>query len=160
MRLTEEENRVQLYLHESTHKPVCKYCRPTTKYVAKSLWFIFKADIQVRNRSSEKPHRSSLGWFPGSHRSGQTRWWIACRLIERNKYSKMAASSFIDLHRMYSLLARIPEGLDPLRERFEAHVKKVGLGAIERIAQQETVVGLWIVYTSQRSSDMCASLGT
>lgn len=72
----------------------------------------------------------------------------------------MAASSFIDLHRMYSLLARIPEGLDPLRERFEAHVKKVGLGAIERIAQQETVVGLWIVYTSQRSSDMCASLGT
>lgn len=45
-----------------------------------------------------------------------------------------------DLHRMYTLLARIPEGLDPLRLRFEAHVRKAGLGAIERIAEQETVV--------------------
>lgn len=40
---------------------------------------------------------------------------------------------------MYALLARIQEGLDPLRRRFEDHVKKAGLGAIERISQQETV---------------------
>ena len=40
---------------------------------------------------------------------------------------------------MYALLARIPEGLDPLRVRFETHVRKAGLGAIERIAQQEAV---------------------
>lgn len=43
----------------------------------------------------------------------------------------------IDLHRMYSLLARIPDGLNPLRSRFELHVKKAGLSAIEKIAEQE-----------------------
>ncbi|GAA5868774.1 hypothetical protein JCM8547_005374 [Rhodosporidiobolus lusitaniae] len=37
-----------------------------------------------------------------------------------------------DLQRMYLLLSRIPSGLDPLRERFEAHVKKAGLDSVER----------------------------
>jgi len=37
---------------------------------------------------------------------------------------------------MYSLLSRIPEGLDPLRTRFEEHVRKAGLSAIEKIADQ------------------------
>lgn len=41
-----------------------------------------------------------------------------------------------DLGRMYKLLARIPEGLDPLRNRFEAHVRKAGLAAVEKIAQE------------------------
>ncbi|KAJ7127630.1 Cullin [Mycena epipterygia] len=35
-----------------------------------------------------------------------------------------------DLQRMYALLARIPEGLEPLRRKFEAHVKAAGLGAV------------------------------
>jgi cullin 1 len=38
---------------------------------------------------------------------------------------------------MYTLLARIPDGLDPLRVNFESHVRKAGLGAVERIGQQE-----------------------
>lgn len=33
---------------------------------------------------------------------------------------------------MYLLLSRIPNGLDPLRERFEQHVKKAGLDSVER----------------------------
>lgn len=33
---------------------------------------------------------------------------------------------------MYLLLSRIPSGLDPLRERFEKHVKKAGLESVER----------------------------
>jgi cullin 1 len=41
-----------------------------------------------------------------------------------------------DLGRMYKLLQRIPEGLDPLRTRFEAHVKKSGYNAIEKIAAE------------------------
>lgn len=41
-----------------------------------------------------------------------------------------------DLFRMFSLLLRIPEGLDPLRARFEAHVRKAGLSAIEKIAAE------------------------
>lgn len=40
-----------------------------------------------------------------------------------------------DLARMYKLLARIPDGLNPLRNRFEAHVRKAGLVAVERVAQ-------------------------
>jgi len=38
-----------------------------------------------------------------------------------------------DLQRMYALLSRIPEGLEPLRKRFEAHVKAAGLSAIEKL---------------------------
>ena len=38
-----------------------------------------------------------------------------------------------DLQRMYSLLSRIPEGLEPLRKRFEAHVKQAGLAAISEL---------------------------
>jgi len=41
-----------------------------------------------------------------------------------------------DLGRMYKLLARIPEGLDPLRNRFETHVRKKGLAAVEKVSQE------------------------
>ncbi|PYH48426.1 cullin culA [Aspergillus saccharolyticus JOP 1030-1] len=39
-----------------------------------------------------------------------------------------------DLARMYRLLSRIKEGLDPLRTKFEAHVRKAGLAAVEKVA--------------------------
>lgn len=42
-----------------------------------------------------------------------------------------------DLARMYKLLARIPQGLDPLRTRFENHVRKAGLSAVEKVATDE-----------------------
>lgn len=38
-----------------------------------------------------------------------------------------------DLARMYGLLFRITTGLAPLRKRFEEHVKKAGLAAVERV---------------------------
>jgi len=41
-----------------------------------------------------------------------------------------------DMARMYKLLARIPEGLDPLRSKFEAHVRRAGLMAVEKVAEQ------------------------
>lgn len=40
-----------------------------------------------------------------------------------------------DMARMYGLLSRIPNGLDPLRARFEAHVRKAGLAAVAKVAQ-------------------------
>lgn len=43
-----------------------------------------------------------------------------------------------DLQRMYALLARIPEGLEPLRKKFEEHVKKAGLAAVSSLAGQDT----------------------
>jgi cullin 1 len=39
-----------------------------------------------------------------------------------------------DLARMYRLLSRIKEGLDPLRTTFENHVRRAGLAAVERVA--------------------------
>jgi hypothetical protein len=38
-----------------------------------------------------------------------------------------------DLQRMYSLLSRMPEGLEPLRKKFEEHVKRSGLVAVEKL---------------------------
>ncbi|KAI9811869.1 MAG: hypothetical protein M1827_005220 [Pycnora praestabilis] len=41
-----------------------------------------------------------------------------------------------DLARMYKLLSRITDGLDPLRNRFETHVRKAGLAAVEKVAAE------------------------
>jgi cullin 1 len=38
-----------------------------------------------------------------------------------------------DLQRMYTLLARIPDGLEPLRKKFEEHVKKAGMAAVAKL---------------------------
>jgi len=38
-----------------------------------------------------------------------------------------------DLARMYGLLMRVSTGLEPLRKKFEEHVKKAGLAAVERV---------------------------
>ena len=38
-----------------------------------------------------------------------------------------------DLQRMCSLLSRIPEGLEPLRRKFENHVKRIGLAAVSKL---------------------------
>ncbi|OWP05543.1 cullin [Marssonina coronariae] len=47
-------------------------------------------------------------------------------LLDNDRYDDMA--------RMYNLLARIPDGLEPLRSRFEAHVRKAGLAAVAKVA--------------------------
>ena len=41
-----------------------------------------------------------------------------------------------DMARMYKLLSRIPEGLDPLRQKFESHVRKAGLSAVQKVASE------------------------
>lgn len=41
-----------------------------------------------------------------------------------------------DLQRMYALLARISEGLEPLRKRFEEHVKRSSLTAVSKLVGQ------------------------
>ncbi|KAG1716055.1 hypothetical protein ID866_1081, partial [Astraeus odoratus] len=43
-----------------------------------------------------------------------------------------------DLQRMYALLSRIQEGLEPLRKRFEEHVKKAGLNAVSKLVGEGT----------------------
>lgn len=39
-----------------------------------------------------------------------------------------------DMKRMYNLLNRITNGLDPLRQRFETHVRNAGLAAVAKVA--------------------------
>jgi len=41
-----------------------------------------------------------------------------------------------DLQRIYALLARIPEGLEPLRKKFEEHVKRAGQAAISKLVSE------------------------
>lgn len=41
-----------------------------------------------------------------------------------------------DLARMYNLLSRIGDGLDPLRRKFETHVRNAGLSAVEKVANE------------------------
>jgi cullin 1 len=38
-----------------------------------------------------------------------------------------------DLHRIYALLSRIPEGLEPLREKSQEHVRNAGLAAVSKL---------------------------
>ena len=38
-----------------------------------------------------------------------------------------------DLQRMYSLLSRIPDGLEPLQKKFADHVERIGLAAISKL---------------------------
>ncbi|RDA82781.1 hypothetical protein CP532_0855 [Ophiocordyceps camponoti-leonardi (nom. inval.)] len=42
-----------------------------------------------------------------------------------------------DMARMYRLLSRIPEGLEPLRAKFETHVRKAGLAAVQKVESSE-----------------------
>lgn len=44
-----------------------------------------------------------------------------------------------DLKRMYVLLSRTPEGLEPLRKRFENHVKNTGLSSISKLVGEGDV---------------------
>jgi len=43
----------------------------------------------------------------------------------------------VDLRRMYGLIARNPDDLEPLRGTFEEHVKRVGLAAISRLVGED-----------------------
>lgn len=50
------------------------------------------------------------------------------QLLDENRQS--------DLQRMYNLLSRITEGLEPLRRKFATHVRAAGLAAVERVAAE------------------------
>ncbi|KAH8172823.1 cullin family protein [Sarocladium implicatum] len=42
-----------------------------------------------------------------------------------------------DMARMYNLLSRILDGLEPLRAKFETHVRKAGLAAVQKVQSAE-----------------------
>jgi len=89
-RLNEESNRVDLFLHNSTKKPLLARCE----------------DVLIKN------HKEALeAEFQG--------------LIDADRQT--------DLKRLYSLLSKISVGLDVVKAKFEAHVRKAGLASVEKV---------------------------
>ena len=90
-RLNEESNRVDLFLHSTTKKPLLQKCE----------------EVLI------KAHKEALeAEFQG--------------LIDADRQT--------DLKRLYSLLSKITPGLDVVKAKFEAHVRKAGLASVEKIA--------------------------
>ncbi len=76
------------------------------------------------------------------HASTRTKLVPTCDNVLVRRHSSMLWDEFQqlldleqadDLFRIYTLLSRIPEGLEPLRQKFEAHVKRAGLAAVEKV---------------------------
>lgn len=93
-RLSEEEERVRMYLHQDIAIPLKKCCNQALIADHASL---LREEFQV--------------------------------LLDNDRVDDMA--------RMYNLLSRIPEGLEPLRTRFETHVRKAGLAAVQKVQSSE-----------------------
>lgn len=93
-RLSEEEERVSMYLHQDIAVPLKKACNQVLIADHSAL---LRDEFQV--------------------------------LLDNDREEDMA--------RMYNLLARIPDGLDPLRNRFETHVRKAGLSAVQKVQSSE-----------------------
>lgn len=117
-RLQDEENRVDLYLHASTRKNLIQKCE---EVLVKNHAEIMQEEFQrVRSwRPSTAPQHC-----PASENGTLTGSPSTLQLLDQEQEP--------DLHRMFLLLSRIASGLGPLRERFEAHVKKAGLDSVER----------------------------
>lgn len=93
-RLSEEEERVSMYLHQDIAIPLKKACNQALIADHSTL---LREEFQV--------------------------------LLDNDREDDMA--------RMYNLLSRIPDGLEPLRQRFETHVRKVGLAAVQKVLSAE-----------------------
>ncbi|KAJ7808956.1 hypothetical protein B0H14DRAFT_3481902 [Mycena olivaceomarginata] len=63
-----------------------------------------------------------------------------------------------DLQRMYALLACIPEGLEPLGKKFEAHIKATGLGAVSTLVGAQGAAGA-TTDADAKSTSAAQSLG-
>jgi len=94
IRLAEEEERVNMFLHQDIAIPLKKACNQA---LIADHSILMRDEFQV--------------------------------LLDNDREEDMA--------RMYSLLSRIPDGLEPLRTRFETHVRKAGLNAAEKVNSSE-----------------------
>ena len=115
-RLQEEEDRVDMYLHATTKKQVL-YLRYDN--IQNKILMFAQQLVGACEEVLVKAHSDIL----------QEEFQ---RLLDQDKEE--------DLNRMYNLLHRIPDGLDPLRVRFEDHVKRVGLSNVDRVVTGENVV--------------------
>jgi cullin 1 len=94
IRLAEEEERVNMFLHQDIAVPLKKTCHQALIQDHSGL---LREEFQV--------------------------------LLDNDREDDMA--------RMYQLLSRIPDGLEPLRNKFETHVRKAGLSAVQKVNSSE-----------------------
>lgn len=94
VRLAEEEERVNMFLHQDIAVPLKKTCHQALIQDHSGL---LREEFQV--------------------------------LLDNDREDDMA--------RMYNLLSRIPDGLEPLRNKFETHVRKAGLSAVQKVNSSE-----------------------
>jgi cullin 1 len=94
VRLAEEEERVNMFLHQDIAIPLKKACNQA---LIADHSMLLREEFQV--------------------------------LLDNDREDDMA--------RMYNLLSRIPEGLEPLRTRFETHVRNAGLAAVQKVNSSE-----------------------
>ncbi|KAJ7864809.1 Cullin repeat-like-containing domain protein [Mycena olivaceomarginata] len=64
-----------------------------------------------------------------------------CENVLLRAHAPRMWDAFQDLQRMYALLACIPEGLEPLGKKFEAHIKATGLGAVSTLVGAQGAAG-------------------
>eukprot|EP01101_Sappina_pedata_P002151 TRINITY_DN12410_c0_g1_i1.p1 TRINITY_DN12410_c0_g1~~TRINITY_DN12410_c0_g1_i1.p1 ORF type:complete len:768 (+),score=286.72 TRINITY_DN12410_c0_g1_i1:26-2305(+) len=114
-------------------------------YASESSKFISLNNIsdylkKAESRLEEEEHRVKTYL----HHSTLTKLIETCQteMIEKHKeiiwnefQVFLQEDKFDDLKRAYSLLVRIPNGLDPIRSVFEKHIQTIGLETIERCAQ-------------------------
>ncbi|KAK9448784.1 Cullin [Limtongia smithiae] len=117
-----------------------KYYRAESKlFVAENsiVEYLKKADTRLQEESG----RVHLYL----HQSTEKTLMRTCETVLISEHAALLRDEFLnlleadkqdDLKRMFTLLSRISDGLVPLRAKFEAHVRKQGLDAIEKLANE------------------------
>lgn len=123
-RLQEEADRVNLYLNDTTKKDVSRL-DAIHRYRAVAD---FRSSRRLARRRSLLLTRTLLS-TSSSRSSTPTRTMVIFQKLD----DCTAQADRIDLTRMYGLLMRIPNGLEPLRKKFEEHVKLSGCAAVQKI---------------------------
>ncbi|KAF8207668.1 Cullin protein neddylation domain-containing protein [Mycena galopus ATCC 62051] len=137
-RLRKEEER---YLHAKTRKELVGRCESVpSRAHAPRMWVHFRylhlpAPPRLPTYALPIPHflpAVSL-FIPFRHTSSSPPAFPLLHSHTSLRFALLDFDADEDLQRMYTLLARIPEGLEPLRKKFEAHVKTAGLRAVDAL---------------------------
>lgn len=116
------------------------YAKESQKYFAEHS--VSECMIQVEKRLMEEEERCQKYLHPTSF-SPVLEACVAVLVQGHEGLLQGEFQNFIDdsrqedLARIYKLLHRYPMGLDPLRERFEVHVRNTGKDSVARVLEQQ-----------------------
>ncbi|KAG9048975.1 hypothetical protein FS837_011526 [Tulasnella sp. UAMH 9824] len=113
------------YRHESEALLAEKSIR---EYLKKVEEWLKEEEDRVERYMNNITRKALLGMFAVLIREHVDEIW-------KDFQDLLDSENYEDLRWMYALLARIHEDLEPLRKKFEEHVKKAGLAAVARLTQ-------------------------